>query len=236
MSTGGLDHSIPMKRPPCEHQNIEWKESWRDEWLREAVLNAVVHKDYASAVPVQISVYPDKLMIWNCGQLPPNWTAATLHEKHSSLPYNPDIANAFFRAGMIEAWGRGIERIEEACAAAKCPMPEFRYEAAGLWTVFQFVKPSSESRPVSDPVADPVEVPLHRLLRVIGVHEWAPSEIQRRLSLKHRPTFRENYLRPALQQQLVEMTIPEKPGSRLQKYRLTARGQVLAAKLPKRKA
>ena len=219
--------------------------------LREAVLNAVVHKDYASAVPIQISVYPDKLMIWNCGQLPPNWTAATLHEKHSSLPYNPDIANAFFRAGMIEAWGRGIERIEEACAAARSPMPQFRYDATGLWTVFDFPKPPLEIQPIgglvtdalsdpvtdplSDPVADPFEAPLQRLLRVIGAHELAPSEIQRRLLLKHRPTFRENYLRPALQQKLVEMTIPEKPASRLQQYRLTASGQALAANLPKRK-
>jgi len=42
--------------------------------LREAVLNAVVHKDYAIGAPMQISVYPDKLLIWNPGELPPHWT------------------------------------------------------------------------------------------------------------------------------------------------------------------
>lgn len=76
------------------------------EALREAVLNAVVHKDYASAAPIQISVYPDKIMIWNPGELPDNWTLDTLLNKHSSRPFNPDIANAFFRSGLIEAWGR----------------------------------------------------------------------------------------------------------------------------------
>lgn len=69
------------------------------EALREAVLNAVVHKDYASATPIQISVYPDKLMIWNPGVLPENWTLETLLGKHSSRPFNPDIANTFFRSG-----------------------------------------------------------------------------------------------------------------------------------------
>jgi len=106
--------------------------------LREAVLNAVVHKDYASGIPVQISVYQDKLMIWNSGQLPPDWTVERLLGKHSSQPFNPDVANAFFRAGMIEAWGRGIERMMDACSAAGTPAPEFDCEQNGLWTVFRF--------------------------------------------------------------------------------------------------
>jgi hypothetical protein len=55
----------------------------------------------------------------------------------------------------------------------------------------------------------------------------APSALSIRLGLKHRPTFRENYLRPALAQGLIEPTIPEKPNSRLQKYRLTAKGRAL---------
>lgn len=77
-------------------------------------------------------------MIWNPGQLPPDWTIESLLEKHASEPFNPDVANAFFRAGMIETWGRGIERILEACAAAALPTPDFRYEKTGLWTEFRF--------------------------------------------------------------------------------------------------
>ena len=71
--------------------------------LREAVLNAIIHKDYASGTPIQISVYQDQLMLWNTGELPPDWTVAKLKGKHPSHPFNPDVANAFFRAGMIEA-------------------------------------------------------------------------------------------------------------------------------------
>ncbi len=106
--------------------------------LREAVLNAVIHKDYATGTPIQISVYSDKLMTWNPGQLPPDWTVAKLKGKHSSQPYNPDIANAFFRAGEIEAWGRGIERIMDACREAGFAEPAIEYETTGLWINFTF--------------------------------------------------------------------------------------------------
>jgi ATP-dependent DNA helicase RecG len=106
--------------------------------LREAILNALVHKDYASAVPIQISVYPDKLMIWNPGQLPSGWTVERLFAKHASQPFNPEIANTFFRAGLIEAWGRGIERIMTACAASGLAHPELELEQTGLWVIFNF--------------------------------------------------------------------------------------------------
>ena len=108
--------------------------------LREAILNAVVHKEYASAIPVQISVYADKMMIWNPGQLPAAWTIARLLGKHPSEPFNPNIANAFFRARLIESWGRGVERIMQACDAAGVPAPEFRQEAGGMWTIFGFAQ------------------------------------------------------------------------------------------------
>ena len=61
--------------------------------------------------PIQIRVYENKLEIINGGVLPEGWTVETLLSSHRSMPYNPDIANTFFRAGEIEAWGRGIERI-----------------------------------------------------------------------------------------------------------------------------
>lgn len=106
--------------------------------LREALLNAIIHKDYAVGAPIQISVYADKLMLWNPGELPPAWTVAKLKGKHPSQPFNPDVANAFFRVGLIEAWGRGIERIMEACRAAGAPAPTLRYEPSGLWAEFTY--------------------------------------------------------------------------------------------------
>ena len=107
------------------------------EAVREALLNAVSHKDYASGYPIQISVYPDKLMIWNEGTLPENWTVERLLTKHPSKPYNPDIANAFFRSGYVEAWGRGIEKITTQCIEAGLPTPLFNVEGNDFWTIFR---------------------------------------------------------------------------------------------------
>lgn len=105
--------------------------------LREALLNAIVHKDYSSGVPIQISVYEDRLYFWNDGQLPETWTIENLLKKHPSKPYNPLIANAFFRAGLIESWGRGIEKIQEECKAVNAFPPEFSYDATGLMIKFK---------------------------------------------------------------------------------------------------
>ena len=58
---------------------------------------------------------------------------------HTSLPFNPDIANVFSRAGMVESWGRGIERIMQACSEAGIPAPKLRYEQTGLWITFTFM-------------------------------------------------------------------------------------------------
>ena len=108
-----------------------------EEALREALLNAVAHKDYAGCTPVQIRVYGDRIKIWNEGQLPENWTVKNLLQEHSSRPYNPDIANAFFRCGYIESWGRGIEKITEQCAAAGLPVPLINNDGSDFWVTFR---------------------------------------------------------------------------------------------------
>lgn len=106
--------------------------------LREIVLNAVIHRDYATPAPIQIRVYADRLLLWNPGRLPEGWTQAKLLGPHSSQPYNPDIANAFFRSGDIEAWGRGIQRVFEDCHQAETPEPRIWVEPGDMWTEFPF--------------------------------------------------------------------------------------------------
>ncbi|MCH8569589.1 MAG: putative DNA binding domain-containing protein [Balneolales bacterium] len=107
------------------------------EAIREALLNAIAHKDYSGGVPIQISVYNDKLMIWNEGQLPENWTVKNLLEKHASRPYNPDIANALFRSGYIESWGRGTIKIINECKKAGIPEPVFIYDSSDISVEFR---------------------------------------------------------------------------------------------------
>jgi ATP-dependent DNA helicase RecG len=70
-------------------------------------------------------VFPDCVIVYNDGRLPESWTVDNLLKKHRSRPYNPKIAYAFYRAGYIETWGRGIERITEACKDAGKREPLF---------------------------------------------------------------------------------------------------------------
>jgi len=105
--------------------------------VREAVLNALSHKDYSIGTPIQISVYEDKLMIWNYGKLPENWTIENLKHKHSSIPYNPFIANTFFRAGYVEAWGRGTIKIINQCKEYNLPEPIFENDGNDFWVIFR---------------------------------------------------------------------------------------------------
>ncbi|MDR3137356.1 MAG: putative DNA binding domain-containing protein [Tannerellaceae bacterium] len=108
-----------------------------EESLREALLNAVTHKDYAGCTPIQIRVYFDHIKIWNEGRLPDIWTVKNLLQEHSSRPYNPDIANAFFRSGYVEAWGRGIGKMTEHCLAAGLPATQFSFDGSDFWVIFR---------------------------------------------------------------------------------------------------
>ncbi|MBF0244704.1 MAG: winged helix-turn-helix transcriptional regulator [Planctomycetes bacterium] len=123
------------------------------EALREALLNAVVHKDYASGIPIQIKVYDNQLIIWNSGHLPEGWTAKDLLTAHPSKPFNPLIASAFFRAGMIESWGRGIEKISAACLKAGIPAPIFQTDLGGLMLTFPEPKWLREVAPEASSVS-----------------------------------------------------------------------------------
>ena len=110
------------------------------EAMREVVTNAVIHRDYASATTIQIRVRDDRIAIWNAANLNPEWTATLLSEEMSSRPHNPRVAYTFFRAGMIEASGRGIQRVVDICREAGNPAPTWRLDPGGdgLWVLFPF--------------------------------------------------------------------------------------------------
>jgi ATP-dependent DNA helicase RecG len=75
-------------------------------------------------------------MIYNNGDLPRGWTTETLKIKHTSEPANPDIAKAFFRAGYIEAWGRGTTNIVKYCTQQGLPEPVFEGKWGGIAVIF----------------------------------------------------------------------------------------------------
>ena len=100
------------------------------EALREAVVNAISHRDYSIAGgAVNIAIYDDRVEIWSDGTLPFGLKVEDLKREHRSRPRNPIIAGVFYRHGVVESWGRGTQKIVELCVKAGHPQPEFLEEA-----------------------------------------------------------------------------------------------------------
>ena len=105
--------------------------------LREAICNSVVHRDYMG-VHTQMKVYDDCIMLWNDGKLPEGIDQEKLFAEHASQPRNRNIANAFYKAGFIETWGRGINKIRQGLKSAGLPEPKIENNASGtLITIYR---------------------------------------------------------------------------------------------------
>lgn len=125
--------------------------------LRESLLNSVAHKNYDSGIPVQISVYPDRIVFWNPGMLPDQMPLSKLFQKHSSIPFNPDVANALFRCGDIEAWGRGYSKILNSVLENKQLPPQIEFMSGLMLTYFVDVRKQLAMQGVSDRLIEIVD-------------------------------------------------------------------------------
>lgn len=96
--------------------------------IREAVVNAVAHRNYASKAAVQVMVFADRIEVWNPGGLPESLTADQLRRPHHSVPRNRLLCEPLFLAHYIERAGTGTMDMIRLCRAAGLPEPEFRPE------------------------------------------------------------------------------------------------------------
>lgn len=151
--------------------------------LRESVLNAIVNKDYTSGFPIQISVYPDHLSVWNYGQLPEGWTVGRLFVKHPSMPLNRSLANVFFRSGDIESWGRGYRRIVRGNEEAGLLPPVVETED-GL-RVTHYVDVSEQARAMG---VEERAVPV--LEHVLKYHKVTNGDVQKMLGVSRATAMR----------------------------------------------
>ncbi|MDE5573247.1 MAG: putative DNA binding domain-containing protein [Muribaculaceae bacterium] len=118
---------------PIHYEGLQRKEPLEipEEALREIIFNSIVHK-LQFGTWNQMSIYDDHIRLWNEGILPEDYTVETLLNKHSSKPRNPKIAQAFYRAGFIEAWGRGYDKILKSFDNANLKRPKFTVEQGGV--------------------------------------------------------------------------------------------------------
>ncbi len=98
--------------------------------MREAICNAIVHRDYMG-VHTQMKVYDDCIMLWNEDKLPEGINQEKLFAEHASQPRNRNIANAFYKAGFIETWGRGINKIRQGLKKMGLPEPKIENHVSG---------------------------------------------------------------------------------------------------------
>jgi len=120
-------------------EGLQRRETWEYplEALREAVINALIHRDYTACGDIQIRIAEDRLQIWNPGGLPEGIRIDQLREpEHPSIPRNPLLSRAFYYAGLIEHWGTGTTRILELCKAQGLPEPEFVEQSESFKVVF----------------------------------------------------------------------------------------------------
>ena len=120
--------------------------------VREAIVNAVCHRDYESNGAVQVMLFRDRLEIMNPGTLPRGWTAATLLTTHESVARNKVIAKALDWAGYVERSGHGTEFIIEKCEAQGLATPQYKPDSAIFHTIIWRKTAKSavdEARPTS---------------------------------------------------------------------------------------
>lgn len=114
----------------------EEKYAYPPDAVREAIINAICHRDYGSPSNVQVRVFDDRIETWNPGRLPEGWTVDTLKRKHESKPFNPLIASQFFLIRFIEKWGTGINDMMAECIEWGLPEPEFEFTGTSLIVTF----------------------------------------------------------------------------------------------------
>ena len=98
--------------------------------MRELVYNAIVHRDYFGT-DTQMKVYDDHIWLWNAGELPDGYNTEKLLKEHLSIPRNKLIAGVFYKAGFIENWGRGFDKVVSGFETAGLPLPTIENDFGG---------------------------------------------------------------------------------------------------------
>ena len=197
---------------------------WSPIALREAVINAIVHNDYTREVPPKFEIFSDRIEITSAGTLPEGLTQAEFFEGYS-IPRNKELMRIFKDLELVEHLGSGIPRITQFC-----PESCFRFTENFLRSTFPAIEPVHAEDDAAAPVTPegtPEVTPEVRRMLGLLICEMARTEIMVQLGLRDEKHFREHYQQVAMAAGLIERTLPDKPNSRLQKYRLTEKGRSL---------
>ena len=267
-----VDHWVGA-RDAAESAQAPARSEFPIEAVREAIVNAVCHRDYTDDGSVQVMLFRDRLEVLNPGTLPRGWTAANLLQTHDSKPHNGILATAMQWAGYVEKSGYGTEDIVRKCKAWGLRDPEYHPSSVDFRLVLwrQEIKEprdftqlgevgskkgveSNTTRGVESDAETSIKSKgcdnLSRLYppAAMGVESGRGGMLSLRdmilLSVMQQPKSRAEIARSLgkprifgnlvrrittlLDDDLIELTIPDKPNSRLQKYRITKKGRQVA--------
>jgi ATP-dependent DNA helicase RecG len=203
--------------------------------IREALRNAVVHRDYSLAgKDIKVAIYDDMLEITSPGNLLPSIDFNEMDARQSDIR-NKVIAPVFKKLGIIDQWGNGLKLIADELKAY--PEIEFKWFEKGLQ--FQFLKkdykPNEAPAMIGESIWNQAGIRLGlsreqvRLMLISCEKPVMIHELMTVMGLKNRSKFREKYVTPLLKENILAMTIPEKPTSSRQHYCLTEKGRRLLA-------
>jgi len=203
--------------------------------VREIVRNALMHQDFISGMPVQLSVHPERLYLANAGGLPSGWSVRHLFQKHGSEARNGLIANTFYRGGFVETWGRGIDKVCRECERLGVSKPKYEVTASDVMVSIealitqpelQLAGTKSGTQSGTKSVTSQPFLSLYDQLLVACAEPRSARDLMKIAGRSNLTKFRQSVLSIMLADQVLELTIPDTPNSRLQKYRVTEKGRM----------
>jgi len=219
--------NVKYSKKKISYQGLNMVETapFPEKSLREAILNAIMHNEYGSGIPIQIRIWEDRIRIADNGGIPYNWTQENLMEDHESVPVNPSLANVFFLAGFVEGWGRGIQRIMDGYREYPDKVPTFKVSHQSFAVILKNINYGPEDDDSNIPAA--IENGTTTLLRFLDNPKGRSSrEIAGFLGLAS-ANIATRKVKPLIERGLVERTVPDAVSSKNQRYRTTETGKGL---------
>ena len=195
--------------------------------MREAIVNAVAHRDYTSNASVQVMLFSDRLEVLNPGRLPPPLTLEQLRDTHPSVPNNRLLARSLYLTQYIEEMGTGTLDMIRRCGDAGLREPEFTDSGGFKITIWRATYPK---QPESQPKSLPGDLK-SKVIHLLADGAMSRSELSKKLGQKKPTGHLYNVIRDLLDDQMIEYTLPDKPRSRGQQSQLTDKGRTELSKL-----
>ena len=202
------------------------------EVVREAIVNAVAHRDYTSNASVQVMLFSDRLEVWNPGELPPPLTLDQLRDAHPSIPNNRLLARSLYLNRYIEEMGTGTLDMIHRCSDAGLPEPEFT-DIGGFKTTIWRAKPPEQIEVQPESLPGDLK---SKVLNLLAEGPISRSELSKKLGQKEVSGQLRKVFRDLLTDEIIQYTLPEKPRSPQQQYRLTEKGEIALASLKSEKS